>query len=216
MKSIGRALACLHAQNGRFLYLSDYHCLIKKNPSSCSLSCGQALRLLCFRVAIAIFSHRDCYVFVLQSLSFHATFSVFTPCLGCVSVLFSPVFPSLPLSFSCANMFCLFSFTFFPVTIFKNNLDTIQLSDCCHRAVRPSSRHGQCCPIRAVSDLGPAADQSQMSLYPTPLTLMIFTSGAFASLRRSLVINTCRLRALKKLSSPHNIMSMSRVSTTLL
>lgn len=156
-----------------------------------------------------MFSCFDLYLFMRPFRSSRRVSAVFQCC-------FHLFFHFWPLLFHAPTCSAFSLLRFFSVTIFKNNLDTVHLSDCCHRAVRPSSRHGQCCPIRAVSDPWPAADQSQMSLYPTPLTLMIFTSGAFASLRRSLVINTCRLRALKKLSSPHNIMSMSRVSTTLL
>ena len=39
-----------------------------------------------------------------------------------------------------------------------------------------------------------------ISLYPMPLTLMIRMEGSWESLRRSLVMKTCRLRVLKQLS----------------
>lgn len=56
--------------------------------------------------------------------------------------------------------------------------------------------------------------QLTISLYPIPRTLTMRMRPSFASLWRSLVMKTCRLRELKKLSSPQRSSRMLCELTT--
>ena len=95
----------------------------------------------------------------------------------------------------------------------------------------PSDHQGICCIAhinlwhsnRLKTSRNDASDEVKVAsfqtslnnnLYPIPRTFTILIRSSFANLWRSLVMNTCRLRELKKLSSPQSSRRMLWVLTT--